>query len=54
MCVTEYCADCSRSLERNDLAFCLHENFGGAKGKPIDMKLFNEGIIPDWCPLPEE
>lgn len=40
----EYCRDCPHC----SLVFCQEED------EPIPQDMYDEGVIPDWCPLPKE
>lgn len=49
----EYCEECSHHRITNDsFFFCIKAD--SETGKSIPTKNWVEGIIPDWCPLPEE
>jgi len=47
----ENCKECphGKGREKIEFAFCMKAEAG--TGKTIPYKDFEEGIIPDWCPL---
>ena len=47
----EYCADCPYVVNpKEDIVYCIYENLR----KKLDWDSFEEGFIPEWCPLPKE
>ncbi len=49
----EYCGQCpyGKAHTKGEFAFCMKAEAG--TGKMIPIKLWKEGIIPEWCPLDE-
>lgn len=51
MKIVENCGDCSYSFDIKPNPLCEHPLIGK---KTMDVDDFENGMIPEWCPLPED